>query len=104
VIGQDEYLSRLQNAATLPEGHRVPIGVGGLGNASEHATHEDEFSEPADEIARNGGYRLEEESGRGEVAPTSGKGGDDRRQPENDQVADARRRLGDEIKSDRNAR
>ena len=39
-------------------------------------THKDESSQSADEIARNG---------------------DDRRQPENDQVADARRRLGDDV-------
>ena len=90
VIGQDEHLSRLQNAATLPGGHRVPIGVGILRNAGEHAAHEDALSESADEIACNGGYRLEEVRGRGEVAPASGKGSDDRRQPENDQIADMR--------------
>jgi len=84
VIGQDEHLSRLQKAAILPGGHRVPIGVGILRNAGEHATHEDALSEPADEIACNGGYRLEKVGGRGEVAPTSGKGSDDWWQPEND--------------------
>ena len=74
VIGQDENLSRLQNAAALPCGHRVPIGVGILRNAGEHATHQDALSEAADEIARYGGYRLEEVGGRGEVcaAPASG--------------------------------
>ena len=104
MIGQDEHLSRLENAATLPGGHRVPIGVGILRNAGEHATHKDAISESADEIARNGGYRLEEVSGRGEVSPTSGKGSDDRRQPENDQIAGSRRRLGDEIHSNRHTR
>jgi hypothetical protein len=103
VIGQDEHLTRLQNAATLPGGHRVPIDVGILRNAGEHATHKDAFSESADEITRNGGYRLEEVGGRGEVTPTSGKGSDDWRQSENDEVAEARRRFGDEIHSDRNA-
>ena len=70
----------------------------------EHATHKDAISELADEIARNGGYRLEEVSGRGEVSPTSGKGSDDRRQPENDQIAGSRRRLGDEIHSNGHTR
>jgi hypothetical protein len=88
VIGEDEHLSYLQNAATLPGGHRVPIGVGILRNAGEHAAHEDALSKPADEIACNGGYRLDEVGGRGEVSPMSGKGSEDRRQPENDQVAD----------------
>jgi len=103
VIGQDEYLSHLQNAATLPSGHRVPIGVGSLRKAGEHATQKDLLSEPADEISCNGGYRLEQVGGPGEVAPTSGEGGDDRWQPESNQVADARRCLGDEIQSDWNA-
>jgi hypothetical protein len=90
MIGQDENLSHLENAATLPGGYRVPIGVGIRRSASEHATHKDSISESANKISRNGGYRLEEVGGRGEVAPTSGKGGDDRRQPENDQIADMR--------------
>jgi hypothetical protein len=53
---------------------------GSLCSGGEHATHKDLLSEPANKIARNGGYRLDEVGGRGEVSPTSCEGGDGQRQ------------------------
>jgi hypothetical protein len=38
--------------------------------------HEDLLTEPADEIACNRGYRLEEVGGRGEISAATGQGGD----------------------------
>ena len=55
------------------------LAVGRLRKAGETAIHEDLLTEPADEIACNGGYRLEEVGGRGEISAATGQGGDDGR-------------------------
>ena len=104
VIGENEDLSRLENAAAVPSRHCAPSAICGICERNEQATNEDAITEAADTIACNGGNRLQEVGGPGEISPASGERRDGRRQSEHDQVADARRCLGDQIQSDRDAR
>jgi hypothetical protein len=70
-------------ATVLGVGSKLAFGssdidlVSGLRKAGETAMDEDLLTEPADEIVCNGGCRLEEIGGRGEISAAIGQSGDD---------------------------
>jgi hypothetical protein len=104
IIGEKKDLSSSENPAPGPGRHQVSGAVDRLRECGQPATHEDLAAQTADAIAGDGGNRLQEIGGSGEISSARREGGDRLWQPEHDKIADTERCLGDPVQSNGNAR